>query len=279
MIPNLAALHPQIVHFTIVLAIVGAGFRLVSLLGRPAFASPAATTLLLLAALASVVSVRSGTDAHGPVERVPGARNAVVEHEEWGERTRTGLLILAAIELVALAMRRSPRVKLANGVAAIGALICVGLVYETGEHGGELVYSYAGGVGLRSGDEKDIERLLLAGYYHQAMADRKAGRLDSAAQLVTAAAARFGSDPEVRLLAAESLLLDQKNAKGALDALAAVEPPPQLRVRKVMLQADAFEALGQQDAAIAVLQALVAQTPNARVQQRIDRLQGKGPAS
>jgi uncharacterized membrane protein len=81
MIPNLAALHPQIVHFTIVLAIVGAAFRVVSLLGKPAFASPAATTLLLLAALSSVASVQSGTDAHGPVERVPGARTAVQEHD------------------------------------------------------------------------------------------------------------------------------------------------------------------------------------------------------
>lgn len=279
MIPNLAALHPQIVHFTIVLAVIGAAFRVLSLLGRPAFASPAATTLLLLAALSSVASVRSGTDAHGPVERVPGAHTAVSEHEEWGERTRNGLLILGVIELAVLAMRKSPQVKIVRGVAAIGALICVGLVYETGEHGGELVYSYAGGVGIRTGDTKDIERLLLAGYYQQAMADRKAGRSDSAAQLIADAAKRYNADPEVRLLAAESLLLDQKNPQAALDALATLEPPPQLRIRRGMLQADAFEALGQKDAAIAVLQGLVAQAPNARVQQRIDRLQGKSPAS
>lgn len=277
MIPNLAALHPQIVHFTIVLAIVGAAFRVISLLGKPAFASPAATTLLLLAALSSIASVRSGTDAHGPVERVPGARSAVQEHEEWGERTRTGLLVLGAIELVALAMRRSKYLRVINGVAAIGALICVGLVYETGEHGGELVYSYAGGIGIRTGDPKDIERLLLTGYYQQAMADRKAGRLDSAAQLIKDAATRYRSDPEIQLLAAESMLLDQKNPQGALDALAALQPPPQLIARKSTLQADAFEALGQKDAAIAVLQALVAQRPNPRIQQRIDRLQGKTP--
>src|SRR6187431_28438 len=108
MIPSLAALHPQVVHFTIVLAIIGAAFRVVSLLGKPAFASPAATTLLLLAALAAVVSNRSGTAAHGPVERVPGSRTAVQEHEEWGERTRNALFVLAAIELVGLAMRNRP---------------------------------------------------------------------------------------------------------------------------------------------------------------------------
>jgi len=275
MIPSLASIHPQVAHFTIALAIIGAVFRVISLLGRPKWISPAATTLLLLAAASAVVSDRSGTAAHGPIERIPGVRPAVQEHEEWGGRTQNALLVLGVIELIGLAMWKSQNVKYVHGVAAIGALICVGLVYETGEHGGELVYSYAGGPGLRTGDAKDTERLLLAGYYNQAMADRKAGRSDSAAQLIKDAAARYNGDPEVRLLAAESLLLDQKDAQGAIDALAALEPPPQLRIRKGMLQADAFEALGQKDAAIAVLQALVSQTPNARVQQRIDRLQGK----
>ena len=279
MIPNLAAMHPQVVHFTVVLAIMGAAFRVISLLGRPKWISPAATTLLLLAAVAAFVSTRSGTAAHGPIERIPGVRPAVQEHEAWGDRSQTALFILAGIELVGLAMWKSTKVKLVHGVAAIGALVCVGIVYETAEHGGELVYSYAGGPGLRTGEEKDTERLLLAGYYNQAMADRKAGRSDSAAQLIKDAATRYNSDPEVRLLAAESLLLDQKNAQAAIDALASLEPPPQLRIRKGMLQADAFEALGQKDAAIAVLQAIVSQTPNARVQQRIDRLQGKSPAS
>jgi uncharacterized membrane protein len=278
MIPSLASIHPQVVHFTIVLAIIGAAFRVISLLGRPKWISPAATTLLLLAALAGYVSSQSGTAAHGPIERIPGVRPAVQEHEEWGERARNALLILGVIELVGLAMWKSPKVNVVHGVAAIGALICVGIVYEASEHGGELVYSYAGGPGIRTGDQKDTERLLLAGYYNQAMADRKAGRLDSAAQLIKDAAARYNSDPEVRLLAAESLLLDQKNAQGAIDALAAFDPPQALRIRKGMLQADAFEALGQKDAAIAVLQAIVSQTPNARVQQRIDRLQGKAPA-
>jgi uncharacterized membrane protein len=40
----MAALHPQVVHFTIVPTIIGVAFRLVSLVGKPAFASPAATT-------------------------------------------------------------------------------------------------------------------------------------------------------------------------------------------------------------------------------------------
>jgi len=102
----LAALHPQVVHFTIVLAIIGVALRLLSLLGRPAFASPAATLLLVLGAIASVVSTQSGTAAHGPVERMPGVRAAVAEHEEWGERASNVLIIVGTVELVALLLTR-----------------------------------------------------------------------------------------------------------------------------------------------------------------------------
>ena len=271
----MGALHPQVVHFTIVLAIVGVALRLVSLLGKPAFASPAAATLLLLAAVSSVVSVRSGTAAHGPVERAPGARPAVMEHEEWGERTQTALLVVGAIEILGLVMRRSPKVRLVHSLAAVAGLVATVCVYEAGEHGGELVYGYAGGVGIRSGDPKDVERLLLAGYYHQALVERSAGRADQAATLFSAAAARFPTDPEVRMLEAESMLRDRDNPQGALDALAKIDLPPGNRFmafQRATLQADAHEALGQKDAAASALESVVKTFPNPRLQQRIDAL-------
>ena len=272
----MAALHPQIVHFTIALAIVGVAFRLLSLAGRPAFASPAATVLILLAAVSSVFATQSGDAAHGPAERVPGARAAVVEHEDWGKWAQNTLLVLGVIELVGLARRRSPKVKVIHAASAVAGLAAVYCVYEAAEHGGELVYSYAGGVGVRTGDPKDVERLLLAGYYHQAQADRAAGRSAEAAELIAAAARRFPSDPEVQLLAAESMRLDRKDPQASLDALAKVEPPDaRLRIRRAMLQADAFEAMGRIGDAIATLQPIVQSTPNARVQQRLDALQAK----
>ena len=273
-----AALHPQVVHFTIVLVIIGVAFRLVSLLKWPAFAftSPAAATLLILAALAGVISARTGTAAHEPVERAPGARPAVVEHEEWGERTQIVLLILGAIELLGLALTRSPTsARMVHMLSAAVGLVGVIVVYETAAHGGELVYSYAGGVGIRSGDPKDVERLLLAGYYQQSLVDRKAGRADLAAALMTAAVQRFPTDPEVRMLAAESMLLDQKNPQAAIDALAALEVPQDnrvMRTQRAMLLADAFEAAGRKDAAIAALEPVQAAFPNPRIQARIENL-------
>ena len=271
----MAALHPQIVHFTIVLVIVGVTFRLVSLFGRPAFASPAASTLLIAAALAAVVSVRSGTAAHGPVERAPGARPPVMEHEEWGERTQIVLLVLGAIELLGLALRKSPKVRAVHALAAVVGLAGVYAVYETGEHGGELVYTYAGGVGLRTGDPQDVQRLLLAGYYHQSQADRAAGRAEQAADLIAQAAARFPSDPEVRMLAAESQLLDRKNPEAAIAILQALQLPADNRFmhfRRAGLLADAHEAAGRKANAITALERTLKAFPNPRLQQRLDAL-------
>jgi uncharacterized membrane protein len=272
----MAYYHPQLVHFAIALLVVGVVLRLISLAGRPAFVAPAAFTLLLVGTIAATLAVQSGVAAHGPVERVPGSRDAVVEHEEWGIRTRNVFWGVIAIEAVALLLWRSPRRRLAyiaSGVIGLVGLFCL---YEAGEHGGELVYSYAGGVGIRSGDPADVERLLLAGLYHSAQAERKAGRLEDASKLMTLAGERHPNNPEVQLAAAESLLLDRKDPRAALDKLRAIQPPHEnrsLRIRHGLLTADALEASGQKDGAAAVVQALVTEYPDVpRLKQRLDTL-------
>ena len=182
--------------------------------------------MILLAAVASVVAAQAGIDAHGPAESVPGARAAVVEHEEWGIRTRNVLLAVAALELLGAAASpgaaRPRSAHLASAVVGLGALFCL---YEAAEHGGEVVYAYAGGVGLQRKDPADVGRLLLAGLYHQAQLDRKAGRADDAAALVDLAARRFPDDLEVQLFRAESVLLDRKDPAAALAALDAITVP------------------------------------------------------
>jgi uncharacterized membrane protein len=268
--------HPHTVHFVVALAIVGVSLRLISLTGRLAFTGPAAATLLLIAAAASVAAVQSGLDAHGPAERVPGARDAVVEHEEWGIRTRNMLIIVAVIELAALGLRRLGKARYAHmvsGVVGLGALFCL---YEAAEHGGELVYGYAGGVGLQRKEPADVGRLLLAGLYHQAQLDRKEGRTAEASALIDLAAQRFPGDVEVQLLRAESQLLDRKDPAAAIAALGTVTVPAdnrRLRLRHTLLLADGLAATGQKDAARAALQGLGADFANdARVKRKLEEL-------
>jgi uncharacterized membrane protein len=271
--PSLAAYHPIIVHFAIALLVAGAVFRWLSLTGRIPFTSPAATSLLLVGTVAAVLAAQSGTAAHGPVERIPGVVDAVMRHEDWGKRAQNVFLFVAVAELAVLVLARRGRQRVPVIASAVLCLPAVFCLYEAAEHGGELVYSYAGGPGLRTGNPEDVGHLLIAGVYNQAQADRKAGRAQEAAALVSAIAPRFASDPNVQMMAAESALVDRKDPAAALDILGRTAVPPdnaRLRVRHGMMMADALEAAGRADAARATLQQLASAFPeNGRIKQRL----------
>src|SRR5262249_15857208 len=146
-------------------------------------------------------------DAHVAVEALPGISATVRAHQTWGERTRNLVLVVGALELLALRWRAPSRaLRLASAGVGLAALLSV---LETGKLGGEVGYAHAGGVGIRSGDPEDVAHLLLAGLVNQADMDDKAGRSDDAASLLDVAARRFPADPGVQLLAAEAMLRDR----------------------------------------------------------------------
>ena len=282
--PNIAPFHPQVVHFVVALLFVGIALRLLScippLRAKFSFINPAATLLLLLGAASTVVAVKSGTDAHGPVERIPGARDLVVEHEEYGESTRNVFLGVAAIELLALGLARKPNTQkyATYAMYASCALCAFGVVplFEAAEHGGELVYSYGGGPGLRTGDPEDTKRMLLAALYNQSRVDRREKRSDQSAALMKEMVQRWPSDTAVRFLWVESLLMDAKNYPAAIkaaDSITVGDSDTRWRPRKATLKADAFIAMGNKDSARAVLSPVVAAFPqNTRLKAKLDSL-------
>lgn len=274
--PNIAYFHPQIVHFVVALLFIGVLLRLFSLANRWAFTGPAAATLIFIGTAAAALAVHSGLDAHGPVERIPGARAAVTEHEEAGNWARNVFFVVAALEIAALALGNRPArrwVLVASGVVGLAGL---GAVYKASELGGQLVYKYAGGVGTRYGDSTDVQRLLLAGLYQQAMQDRAAKRPGAAAQTLELMTQRFPADPNVQLLRAESQLLDLKDGKAALATLAQIPVPSDnrpLSTRIAFLKADAYAAAGFKDSARVTLEALSHAFPdNPRIRQRLEQL-------
>lgn len=279
--PSIATFHPQIVHFAVALLVIGVLFRFLWFTGRLAFAGPAATALIVMGTLASVLAVRSGTDAHGPVERVPGARAMVIEHEEWGLRARNIFLAVAALELLAfaLASRKPPVARvLAMGAAAIG-VVGLGAIYEAGEHGGRLVYNYAGGVGIRSGNPGDVGNLLVAGLYHQAMLDRQAGKGAEGAALIDLAASRFPQNLELQLMAVEwktEVKMDPAAALLHLDTVSVPASDNRLRIRAALARAGALAAQGNVDSARQVLMTLKGEFPTSpQIQRRLDELDKK----
>ena len=277
--PDLGPFHPQIVHFVIALLFTGVAFRWLSFApaARLAFTGPAAAVLLIAGTAAAALAVHSGLNAHGPVERVPGARAAVVEHEEWGERTRNIFIAVAALEIVALVPAATRWRRGAYVASALVGLAGAFSLFEAGEHGGDLVYGYAGGVGIRSGNPDDVGRLLTAGLYHQAMLDRKAGRAADAARLIDQLAQRTPQDTTVQLLVIESLILDKQDGKAALAALARFPARPDsrfVRFRVGLLRADAYAAAGMRDSATAVLDGMAAEFgTNPVLRERLAKLQ------
>jgi uncharacterized membrane protein len=273
---DIGFIHPQVVHFAVALLIFGVVFRLLSLTGRVGFAGPSASALLLVGTVAVALAAKSGIDAHGPAERVPGARDAVVEHEDLGIHARNIFLAVGALEILALFLARRGKALPLHALSGAVGLVGLFFLYEAAEHGGELVYSYAGGVGVRSGEPEDVGRLLLAGLYHQSQLDRKEGRSAEAARLIEEMTRRYGDDLEVRLLAAESLLLDGNDAEAALLALDRIAVPQDSRrlvLRHGALESDALKAAGRASEAKSLLEELLARYPDsATVKDKLERL-------
>lgn len=268
--PDLAAFHPQIVHFVVALLFVGVILRVLSLLplgSRLAFVGPAAALLILIGTGAAFLAVHSGLDAHGPVERVPGSREAVQEHEEAGEWARNVFLVVLVLEAGALALGKR---KWAYGVRAASAVVGVaGLaaVYQAAERGGDLVYGYAGGVGLRSGDTADVRRLLVAGLYHNIERERAASRPDDAARLTDELMRLMPGDEGVRMMGIESTIRDRHDGRAALAALGQVAVAPddrRSRIRVGVLKAEAYALVGVPDSARALLEPLAREFPTSQ---------------
>lgn len=275
--PDIAAFHPQIVHFVIALFYVGLVLRLVSLTKLFAWTRPAGAALLIVAALAAASAVTSGDQAHGPAERIPGARDLVQHHEETGKRARNMLIAIAVLEIAALAFYRKEQIQrgLYAGSAVLG-LVGGWMVYEAAEHGGQIVYQHAGGVGTRGGDSAHVRQLLVAGLFHQAQADRQAGRAADAARLLDELVVRMPGDLSVALMGIESQLKDRGDVEGAMAALAALTVPDddaRLVTRKGLLLSEALVAAGQPDAARTVLNGLAQRFPESGgVKQAIEKL-------
>jgi len=273
--PDIGVYHPAIVHFAVALLVLGVLFRWVSLTGRAAFTGPAAATLLLLGTVAALLAVHSGTNAHGPVERIPGVRQAVVDHEEAGEWARNVFLVVAALELIGLFTRRR-RLNVARGAlwgSAIVGVFGLAAMYKAGNRGGDLVYRYAGGVGTRYGDSADVNRLYLAALYQKAQQARAQHDSAQAAELFGELARQYPNDTTVRFLYIESLVRDQHDGRAALRALTNLQVAPsdrRLRLRHGFLRVDAFLAAGRPDSARATLEQLARDFPD--VQRIKDRL-------
>jgi hypothetical protein len=198
-----------------------------------------------------------------------------VDHEDAGIWARNVFLVVAVLELIALATRRR-HVNVARGAlwgSALVSVFGVTALYKAGDQGGDIVYRYAGGVGTRYNDTTDVNRLYLAALYHKAQQARARHDSARAAELFGQLARQYPNDTTVRFLYIESLVRDRHNGRAALRQLADFSVPPgdrRLRLRHGFLTADAYLADGKPDLARATLETLGRDFPD--VQRIKDRL-------
>jgi uncharacterized membrane protein len=142
MLPN--PLHPAVVHFPVVLAVLLPVFALGALWAirrgttpRRAWAIPVALSLAL--ALSAWVAVQTGEAQDERVERVV-PEQPLETHEEAAEMflTLSGILVLVAAAGLAPGIAgRSARI-----LATAGAVALVAVAANVGHSGGQLVYRY-----------------------------------------------------------------------------------------------------------------------------------------
>lgn len=137
-------MHPAVVHFPIVLAVLLPPVAAAALIAirrgarpGPAWAMAVGTAALL--ALSSWVAVRTGEDQEDAVESVV-AEGVLHDHEEAGER----FLLLSGIVLVVVAGGLLPGVagRAARGLGTAAAVALLVAGWQAGHSGGELVYRH-----------------------------------------------------------------------------------------------------------------------------------------
>jgi len=150
MIPLPDPLHPAIVHFPIVLILIGTAIAVLAVFVRRWHLPWIAATLLICGAAGAFAATWSGDVAEEAIGELPENVGQILEeHEEWGERTRNAAILAAVLAAAAASLGRFPIVSrsasVATALVALGAAFCV---TETAHYGGLLVYKH--GVGVSS---------------------------------------------------------------------------------------------------------------------------------
>ncbi|RMD50473.1 MAG: DUF2231 domain-containing protein [Ignavibacteria bacterium] len=145
----LASFHPQLVHFPIALLSTYILFELLSLITGKEYFSKAAHILLLLGIIGALAAVLTGNQAEEVLEEI--GKNVVPhelieEHEEFANITIWYFFVLlVGRTFFVLKNKFTKKIKI---IFAVLAIIGFFFIYETGEHGGKLVYKYGAGTEL-----------------------------------------------------------------------------------------------------------------------------------
>lgn len=165
LVPDWApSIHPMIVHFPIALLLAAIGADLMALLLRRwTWLRPATVALYVVGGASAVLTYFTGTWAAEAVS-VPAAAEAVLsEHADLGWWT---MWFFGVYALLRLGIHFWPRVRGRFGVRVGLLVLALGggyLLYETGDHGAEMVFRHGVGVQADEATETSVEPGLTVG--------------------------------------------------------------------------------------------------------------------
>ena len=148
----LAGLHPKIIHFPIVLFLLYTLFEFIGVIFKKEFFSKSAHIILFLGVLGAIAAVLTGNQAAALMSKWENQGaiiqfHAIHEHEELANTTLwifVGILVLRTVAV--LKKKFTGYIKIAFLAFALAGCY---FVYQTGEHGGKLVYKYGLGTDLK----------------------------------------------------------------------------------------------------------------------------------
>ena len=141
--PNI---HPLLVHFPIALLITAAAVDVVAwALRRNVFLRHGATLLYVLGTFGAIAAYLTGRAASQTIWMPGMAQAALGEHWAWAFRTVWFFAIVTFARLVLLRPSRHGAGHSLVAAFALVGLVGIGLLIETGDRGGRLVYQH--GVG------------------------------------------------------------------------------------------------------------------------------------
>jgi uncharacterized membrane protein len=154
MIPIPSPLHPALIHFPIVLILLGAMVIVASVFLQRWHLPWIAAGLLVLGATGAIAAAWTGGQAEELVGELNSRADQVLStHEEWGERTRNASIMAALLAVGAASLIRFPLAsKTLTVVAASTAIFASYCVANTGHSGGQLVYKHGAGINMTAGN-------------------------------------------------------------------------------------------------------------------------------
>ena len=159
--PNI---HPMIVHFPIALLVGALGADLLSLvLRRWDWLRPATVALYVAGGASAVLTYFTGTWAADSVSVPAEAQSVLTEHADLAWWTMWFFGVYALVRLGAHAWSRTRDLQALQGLLLLVALGGSYLLYETGDHGAEMVYRYGVGVQQPEPKQTSVEQGLTVG--------------------------------------------------------------------------------------------------------------------